>query len=152
MTLGYLMACSGAGALGGTFFLASRKGPEGLGKVVAAATLLFGLSLSAFSLSETPWLSFTLISATGFGMVLAISSCNTLLQTLVDEHMRGRVMSLYVMSLIGIGPLGSLIAGAFARLAGAPLTFFIGGLICAAGGWRFGKTTKFATRDAKMPE
>jgi len=139
MTLGYLMACSGAGALGGTFFLASRKGADGLGKVTAAATVLFGLSLSAFSLSETPWLSFPLISATGFGMVLAISSCNTLLQTLVDEHMRGRVMSLYVMSLIGIGPIGSLIAGASARLAGAPLTFFIGGLICAAGGWKFGR-------------
>ncbi|MDO9509196.1 MAG: MFS transporter [Thermovirgaceae bacterium] len=138
-TLGYLMASSGAGALGGTFFLASRKGPEGLGKVIAMATILFGLSLSAFSVSSTPWLSFPLISAVGFGMVLAISSCNTLLQTLVDDHMRGRVMSLYVMSLIGIGPLGSLMAGASARFAGAPVTFFIGGLICAAGGWGFGR-------------
>lgn len=140
-TLGYMMAASGAGALGGTFFLASRKGPEGLEKVISLATALFGISLSAFSVSSTPWISFPLISAVGFGMVLAISSCNTLLQTLVDDHMRGRVMSLYVMSLIGIGPLGSLLAGAAAHYAGAPVTFFVGGLICAAGGWRFGRKT-----------
>lgn len=138
-TLGWLMASAGAGALGGTFFLASRKGPEGLEKVISMAVTLFGVSLSAFSLSSTPWLSFSLISIVGFGMVLAISSCNTLLQTLVDDHMRVRVMSLYVMSLIGIGPLGSLLAGAAARFAGAPATFFVGGLICAAVGWRFGK-------------
>ena len=141
-TLGYLMAASGAGALGGTFFLASRKGPEGLEKVISMATVLFGLSLSAFSVSSTPWLSFSLISVVGFGMVLAISSCNTLLQTLVDDHMRGRVMSLYVMSLIGTGPLGSLMAGAAARYAGAPVTFLIGGFICAAAGWRFGRKAK----------
>ncbi|MDT8284483.1 MAG: MFS transporter [Thermovirgaceae bacterium] len=136
-TLGYLMASSGVGALGGTFFLASRKGTGALPGIIARATALFGLSLSAFAVSATPWLSFLLISVAGFGMVLAISACNTLLQTLVDDHMRARVMSLYVMSLIGIGPLGSLMAGAAAHFAGVPVTFFIGGLICAAGGWRF---------------
>jgi len=137
MTLGYLMACSGIGALGGTFFLASRRSAIGLRKVIAYATMIFGVALSLFSISGTPWLSFPLIAIAGFGMVLTVSSCNTLLQTLVDDRMRGRVMSLYVMSLIGTGPLGSLMAGTAARFAGAPVTFFVGGLVCAAAGWKF---------------
>lgn len=131
-TLGYLLASSGVGALGGTFCLALRKSPVGLGRVVALATALFGISLSLFSLSRYAALSIPLMSFVGFGMVLAISSCNTLLQALVDEHMRGRLMSLYVMSLIGIGPIGSLMAGASAKYIGAPATLFIGGIFCIA--------------------
>jgi hypothetical protein len=129
-TLGYLLASTGVGALGGTVFLALRKSPIGLGKVAAYATALFGVALSLFSMSRIQLLSISLMPLVGFGMVLSVSSCNTLIQTLVDEHMRRRVMSLYVVSLVGTGPVGSLLAGAAANLFGAPLTLFIGGLVC----------------------
>lgn len=129
-TLGYLLASTGIGALAGTIFLALRKSPIGLGKVAAYATALFGVALSLFSMSRVQILSISLMPLVGFGMVLSISSCNTLIQALVEEHMRGRVMSLYVMSIIGTGPVGSLLAGASAKLFGAPLTLFIGGLVC----------------------
>ena len=129
-TLGYLLASTGVGALGGTIFLALRKSPIGLGKVATYATALFGVALSLFSMSRIQLLSISLMPLVGFGMVLSVSSCNTLIQTLVDEHMRRRVMSLYVVSLVGTGPVGSLLAGAAANLFGAPLTLFIGGLVC----------------------
>jgi MFS family permease len=129
-TLGFLMAASGTGALIGTIYLASRKTALGLGKIVAVAAGIFGTGLILFSLSRVVIFSTALMMLTGFGMVLQMASSNTILQTIVDDDKRGRVMSLYVMALVGIAPFGSLLAGILAQNIGAPNTLMLGGICC----------------------
>ena len=124
------MGFSGIGALIGAVYLASRKTVLGLGKVIVIATSLFGASLVAFSFSRTIWLSEVLLVFTGMGMMVHMAASNTILQTITSEDMRGRVMSLYTTSFMGIMPFGSLLAGSLANKIGAPLTLTIGGSIC----------------------
>ena len=128
-TLGFLMGSAGVGALIGAVYLASRKSVLGLGRVIVAATSLFGAALIAFSFSKTVWLSEVLILLAGMGMMIHMASSNTILQTLVTDEMRGRVMSLYATAFMGVAPFGSLIAGGLAQKIGAPWTIFIGGTI-----------------------
>ncbi|GHA71173.1 MFS transporter [Pontibacter akesuensis] len=130
-TLGYLMGASGFGALGGALFLAQRKSVEGLGKVIIFTMLLFGLALIAFSFSEMFLLSLVLMLVTGFGMIVTMASCNTLLQTIVDDDKRGRVMSLYATAFMGMAPIGSVLAGAVAEDVGVAYTLAGCGLLCA---------------------
>jgi MFS family permease len=132
-TLGFLMAASGAGALGGALYLASRTSVLGLGRLIALAAAVFGLSLLAFSLSRVLWLSLILMVPTGAGMMVQMAASNTVLQTLVDEDKRGRVMSFYAMAFFGTVPFGSLLAGGLADRVGAANTVAIGGLVCVAG-------------------
>jgi MFS family permease len=129
-TLGFLMGSAGVGALIGAVYLASRKSVLGLGRVIVAATSLFGAALIAFSFSKTVWLSEVLIFLSGMGMMIHMASSNTILQTLVNDEMRGRVMSLYATAFMGVAPFGSLIAGGLAQKIGAPGTLIIGGTIC----------------------
>jgi MFS family permease len=137
-TLGFLMAATGAGALAGALYLASRRSVPGLGQVIVFAAALFGGCLVAVALSRTTWLSMLLLTGAGFGMMVQMASSNTVLQTVVDEDKRGRVMSLYSMAYIGLTPLGSLFAGALASRFGAPLTIAAGGLACMGGAFAFG--------------
>ena len=132
-TLGFLMGFAGIGALIGAIYLASRRTVLGLGKVIVIAVSLFGLSLIAFSFSRTLWLSAVLILLAGLGMMIHMASSNTILQTIVSDEMRGRLMSLYVTAFMGIMPFGSLLAGSLANSIGAPATLAIGGSICIAG-------------------
>ena len=130
-TLGYLMGASGLGALSGALFLAQRKSVIGLGKVIVFTMSLFGLALMAFSFSTILWLSLVLMLFTGFGMIVTMASCNTLLQTLVDEDKRGRVMSLYATAFMGMAPLGSMLASTVAEQIGVAYTLLGCGLLCA---------------------
>ncbi len=137
-TLGFLMGASGVGALTGAVHLASRKSVLGLGRVVALSAGLFGAGLIAFS--QSPWLglSLPLMFVTGMGMMQQMAATNTILQTIVEEEKRGRVMSYYTMAFVGMAPFGSLLAGSVAARIGAPETLLISGLCCAAGAMWFG--------------
>ncbi len=129
-TNGFLMSASGVGALAGAFYLARRRSVHGLGRVIAMAAAGFGLGLVLFSRSTTLWLSMPLLVFTGFSMIVQMAASNTVIQTLVDEDKRGRVMAFYTMAFFGMTPLGSLLAGLFARSLGAPDTLLVGGVIC----------------------
>ncbi len=138
-TYGFLMAAMGAGAIIGAIFLASRRSVLGLGRVIVIASGIFGIGLISFSLSHSLWLSFSVLLLVGFGMMVHMASSNTILQTMVDDDKRGRVMSLYVMAFMGMAPLGSLAGGSLADLIGAPYTLAIGGASCLLGSFIFTK-------------
>ena len=139
-TLGFLMGASGLGALVGTVFLAAKKGVRGFGLLIAIATAIFGIGLIAFSLSHVVWFSMLFVLVAGFGMMVQMASSNTVLQTVVDDDKRGRVMSLFTMAFMGMAPFGSLLAGVLANRIGAQNTLLMGGGVCIAG------AALFATR------
>jgi MFS family permease len=128
-TLGVLMGASGLGAVTGALWLASRQSVLGLGRVLVIASLAFGAGLIGFSLSRTMWLSVPFMVVTGAGMMVQMAVSNTLVQTLVDEDKRGRVMSFYAMAFFGMTPFGSLMAGWLGDRIGAPRTVLVGGLL-----------------------
>jgi MFS family permease len=132
-TFGFLMGASGIGALVGALYLASRKSILGLGKIIPLSAAVFGFGLIAFSLSRFFYLSLTLMLITGLGMIIQMASSNTILQTIVDDDKRGRVMSFYSMAFVGTMPFGSLLAGTLASSLGAPNTLVIGGVLCVLG-------------------
>ena len=132
-TLGFLFGAVGIGALTGAIYLASRKTVLGLGRWIAISSAIFAVGLILFSFSKSLFFSLVLMLFTGFGMMVQMASTNTLLQTLVDDDKRGRVMSLYVMAFMGTAPLGSLAAGTLASTFGAPFTILSGGIICLLG-------------------
>ncbi len=132
-TLGLLMAATGLGALAGALYLATRPSVVGLGRVLARGGALFGVSLLAMAASHNTWLSCALLVLAGWGMLVHIAGSNTMLQTIADENMRGRVISLYGLAFLGMAPLGSLYAGAAASRFGAPLTIACGGVIMLIG-------------------
>ena len=127
------MGCTGLGALGGAVFLASRRSVLGLGKMIPIAATIFGSSLILFSFSRLLFFSLPLMLLTGIGQMILMATSNTLLQTLVDDDKRGRVMSFYAMAFMGATPVGSLTEGFLATKIGAPWTVFAGGLICIGG-------------------
>jgi len=132
-TLGFLMAAAGVGALIGALSLASRASVLGLGMWIVRATAVLGVGLILTSLSRVEWLSFILLLLIGFGMMVQMASSNTVLQTIVDDDKRGRVMSFYTMAFMGMTPFGSLLAGSLASKIGAPNTLIIGGIWCLIG-------------------
>ena len=137
--LGFLMGAVGLGALAGALYLASRKTVLGLSRMIPLAAALFGLSLAAFAFSHVLWISLPLMLFTGFGQMIQMASSNTMLQTVVDDDKRGRVMSLYVTSFMGMVPIGSLLAGSLASHIGAPWTVFAGGVTCLIGAGMFAR-------------
>jgi MFS family permease len=132
-TLGLLMTASGCGALAAALWLAARKSVVGLGRVIAITSAVFGAGLIAFSFSRTLWLALPFMVITGFGFMAQMASSNTVLQTIVDDEKRGRVMSFYMMAFLGTVPFGSLIAGSLSARIGAPRTLMVGGVCCIAG-------------------
>ncbi|HOV80395.1 MAG TPA: MFS transporter [Bacillota bacterium] len=132
-TLGFLMGASGTGALAGAYFLASRRNTRGLETFIPAAAGIFGAGLAAFSRSGSLGLSMSLLVLTGFCMMVNMASCNTVLQTIVDDDKRGRVMSLYTTAFMGMMPFGSLLGGGLAARIGAADTVLLGGISCIAG-------------------
>ena len=131
-TLGYLTTATGIGALAGAMFLASRSTVVGLGRVVPIATAMFGIALILFSHSHVLWMSLLVLPFAGAGFMVQMAACNTVLQTIVDESKRGRVMSFYAMSFMGMMPFGSLLAGFLSHRIGAPLTVMFSGICCLA--------------------
>ncbi|WP_187261688.1 MFS transporter [Pontibacter beigongshangensis] len=145
-TLGYLMGASGVGALIGALFLAQRKSVLGMGKLIVFTMLLFGFGLMAFALSEVLLVSLVCMLVSGFGMIVSMASCNTLLQTIVEDDKRGRVMSLYSMAFMGMVPFGSMLAGAVAEHVGVAYTLLGCGFLVAISilpfAWNLGKLRK----------
>lgn len=135
--LGYLTGASGVGALCGALYLASRSSVLGLGRAIFLGSLCFGGGLLVFSLSRTAWLTVACMCVTGVGMMIQMAASNTVIQTIVDDEKRGRVMSFYAMSFFGSLPFGSLIAGAVAARIGAGGTVLGGGVLIIAGALLF---------------
>ncbi len=148
-TLGYLNSAVGIGALSGALYLASRKSTLGLGKIIATTTLVFAFALISLSFSKTFMLSVIILLFCGFGMMMQTSGSNTILQTLSNDDMRGRVMSFYTVAFRGMAPFGSLWAGTFADKFGAPVTVLISGTVCLAAGILFYKNLKIIRTAAK---
>jgi len=132
-TFGFLMSAAGIGALTSTMVLASRKSVLGLGTMIPIAACVCGVGIAAFALSRNFPLSLVFLFMAGFGMMTQIASSNTILQTIVDEDKRGRIMSLYAMSLMGMMPFGSLMAGTVAGKIGVQNTLLLGAAFCIIG-------------------
>lgn len=136
-TLGFLTAANGLGAMLGALHLASRTSVLGLGRLLASCAAAFGVCLLALSASRSIWVSLPVLMLAGMTMMLQMASSNTLLQTIVDEDKRGRVMSFYSMAFFGTVPIGSLIAGELAERIGVTRTIMVGGVPCIVGGLLF---------------
>lgn len=141
-TLGLLTGSLGAGALSGALFLASRKNTLDIPRLTFLAAMTFAIGLSVFAVSVNLILSLLALVVTGFGMIMHFNSTNTLLQSIADEDKRGRVVSLYSLTFMGITPLGSLLAGAIAENIGVPLTVFAFALVCIGSALIFGKRVR----------
>ena len=136
--LGILMGASGVGALIGALVLASRREVQGLGRWVVVAMAGFGIALMAFAFSRSFWLSALLLIPVGGFMMVQMSASNTLIQAMVPDALRGRVMAIYSMMFMGLAPVGSLLAGALASHVGAPAMVAVGGAIAVVGAIGFG--------------
>ncbi len=143
--LGLLMGATGVGALLGALMLAAKRGLRGLGKWVATSSIGFGAALILFAFSKWFWVSMLALLPVGFAMMVQMAASNTLIQAMVRDELRGRVMALYSMMFMGMAPLGALFAGAVAQHLGAPITLAVGGAACIGGsaifaarlpGWR----------------
>ncbi len=137
-TQGFLMGAMGVGALTAALYLASRKSVLGLGRAIVFAAIFFGVGQITFSYSTRLWISLPVLVVTGGCMMLNMAAVNTLIQTIVEEDKRGRVMSLYSMAFLGVAPIGSLVGGILAARLGAPATVRISGGFCIVAGLLFG--------------
>ncbi len=137
--LGILTGALGAGALTGAFFLASRQDLRSIPGITFRTALLFGAGLAIFALSTNSVLSISALAVTGFGMIVHFNSTNSLIQSISDEDKRGRVVSLYSLTFMGITPLGSLLAGALAEYIGVPYTVFCFSLLTLTSALLFGR-------------
>lgn len=138
-TYGFLMTAGGVGALGSTLLLASRGTVLGLGRVIPRAAVAFGIGIIVFSYSSTLWISLPALAVAGFGAMAVVACGNTILQTIVEDDKRGRVMSFFTMSFMGMTPFGSLAAGWLATRIGPAETLAIGGALCLTGGLFFAR-------------
>jgi len=136
--LGILMGAAGVGALLGALTLAMRSGVKGLGRWVTVCCAGFGVSLMLFSFSRSFWLSVALLLPVGYFIMLQMAASNTLIQAMVPDSLRGRVMAVYSMMFMGMAPIGALLGGAISDRLSAPVTVAIGGLAAVAGAWWFG--------------
>jgi MFS family permease len=136
-TLGFLMGAAGVGAVISAIALAARKSVRGLYRVIPVVAAVFGGGLIGFSFSRNFWLSLALMGVTGFGMMQFTAASNTVIQTVVQDDKRGRVMSYWTMAYMGTSPFGSLLAGSLAPLIGAPGTVLLCGVGCVVGGLWF---------------
>jgi MFS family permease len=131
-TLGFLLSAAGLGALATTVYLAGRHSIRGLGRIIAGAAAVSGIALASFAWLTVFPVALVLLALVGGGVILAAASANTIIQTVVDDRLRGRVAGFYTMAFLGIAPLGNLAAGALAKAIGVQATFALNGLVCAA--------------------
>ncbi len=134
---GFLLAATGSGALCGALFLASRASILGLGRVIAFNATMFGISVVVFAFSPWLWLSLTTCFTAGFGIMAHMAASNTIVQTVVDDDKRSRVMGFYTMTVLGLTPVGSLLSSGLVVVIGSPYTVAIGGLLSLAGALNF---------------
>ena len=150
-TMGFLMTSAGSGALIAALTLAARRSSRGLSAWIPLGAAVFGTGLIAFSFSKTLWLSMGLLVVCGFGFMVQMAASNTLIQTIVEDDKRGRVMSLFIMAFLGAAPFGSLIAGSLTQKIGAPSTLLVGGICCLAGALWFNRKKKELHREGFEP-
>jgi MFS family permease len=136
-TYGFLMGAVGIGALISAYSLAVRASVRGLTKMIPISAALMGAGLIVFGLSKSFWLSLVVLSFCGFGMMQQMAASMTIVQTIVDEEKRGRVMSYSTVALVGMAPFGALLAGTLANAIGAPRTVMVSGAACLAGAFWF---------------
>jgi MFS family permease len=148
-TLGFLMGAVGVGSLVSALMLMARRSVRGLTRVIPVAAAILGIGLVLFGLSHNFWLSMLTMFLTGFGMMQGLTASNTIIQTLVDEKMRGRVMSFYTMAFVGTAPLGSLLAGGLAHSIGAPRTVIFSGVMCVAASLWFSTQLKSIRKEMR---
>lgn len=148
-TLGFLMGAMGVGSLGSAITLVLRRSVRGLLKMIPIAAGCFGVGLIFFGLSENLWLSMAVLLLCGFGMMQGLTASNTIIQTIVPEDKRGRVMSYYTIAFVGMAPFGSLMAGWLAHAIGAPWTVRISGICCIAGSLWFWTQMKAVRREMR---
>jgi MFS family permease len=149
-TLGLLMTASGCGALLGALWLAGRRSVVGLGRIIVFASALFGIGLMAFSFARVLWLAIPCLVVAGFGFMVQMAASNTVIQTIVDDEKRGRVMGFYMMAFLGTAPFGSLMAGWLSSRIGAAHTLLVGGACCISGALWFASALP-AIRKAVRP-
>jgi MFS family permease len=147
--LGILMGATGVGALLGAASLAARVGVKGLGKLIALCAGGFGVSLVLFAFSRIFWLSTVFLLPVGFFMMVQMAASNTLIQSMVPDRLRGRVLAVYSMMFMGMAPFGALSAGALAHHLGAPWTVALGGVACVGGAILFGMHMPSIRREAR---
>jgi MFS family permease len=145
-TFGFLMTAGGCGALAATIYLASRKSVLGLGKLIVLAGFLFAIGIASFAVSTNINISFASLVVAGFGGITMIASSNTILQTILDDHMRGRVMSFFAVAFLGMAPFGSFGVGTMAGIVGPRETLLVGAVCC------LGATLIFARQLPKIRE
>jgi MFS family permease len=148
-TLGFLMGAVGVGSLISALSLVMRRSVRGLTRIIPIAAAIFGIGLICFGLSHFLWLSMLMMLVTGFGMMQGMTASNTIVQTLVDENVRGRVMSYYTMAFVGMAPFGSLLAGALAHAIGAPRTVIVSGIACILGSIWFATRLKAVRKEMR---
>jgi len=148
-TLGLLMGAAGVGSLVAALSLAARRSVRGLLKMIPISAALFGGGLIFFGLSRSLWISVVMMLLTGFGTMQGMAASNTIIQTIVSEDKRGRVMSYYAIALVGTLPFGTLLAGAMARAMGAPLTMIVNGCVVIASAVWFTTCLKGIRREIK---
>jgi MFS family permease len=129
-TLGMMSTAAGLGALGGALFLAARNSVVGLGRWIWIGLVLMGIGFIAFAWATQFWMAFTALTIIGFGLMVQIAASNTLLQTIVEEDKRGRIMSFFTMAFLGMAPLGSLLTGYLAETQGIAFVFIMNGCVC----------------------
>lgn len=151
-TLGFLVAAAGLGALAGTGYLSIRASAAGLSRIIAVTTAMTGCALVAFSITRWYPLSLVLMAITGFGILATTVSVSMILQSMVEDRMRGRVMSLYTAAFLGVAPLGGLAAGTAADRIGAANTILIGGVACALAAIRLARARKRLQQDMQLAE
>jgi len=149
-TLGFLMGAVGVGALISAYSLAVRPNVRGLLKMIPISSGIFGLALIVFGVSKIFWVSVLILLFCGFGMMQQMAASNTIIQTIVEEDKRGRVMSYYTAAFVGMAPFGSLLAGTLAASFGAASTVIVSGVCCLAGALWFATQMK-AVRKAMRP-
>jgi MFS family permease len=148
-TLGFLSGAAGVGSLVAALLMVIRKSVRGLTGLLPTAAAVFGAGLIAFGASRSYWLSMALMVVVGFGMMQGLTASNTIIQTLVPEDKRGRVMSYYTIAFVGMAPFGSLLAGALAHGIGAPRTVMLTGSVCVLGGLWFWSQLKAIRTDMR---
>lgn len=139
-TLGFLISAAGCGAVSGMVYLALRPSVRGLLTLIAAASALTGAALLAFSFANSLWTALPLTYLSGMGMMLAVASTNTILQTIVEDRLRARVAAIYIMCFLGVSPLGALAAGSLAQYIGPPAVLAFGGGLALAGAALYART------------
>jgi MFS family permease len=137
--LGILMGATGVGALFGALTLAAKTGIKGLGRWIVITCAGLGVSLFCFSFSTSFWLSAVFLLPAGYSMMLQMACSNTLIQSMVPDQLRGRVMSVYSMMFMGMAPFGAFFGGALAHRVGAPITVAVGAIVCVFGAIWFGR-------------